>query len=117
MTTDTSDIVQNIPLGEEEYAPGAGVEHEHPSNARYVMVFVTLVILTAIEVALFYIPGIPQPLFVAALFVCAATKFTIVVMFFMHLKFDSPVFTTFFVGGLLMTVGAFVAVLAMFRAF
>ncbi len=41
----------------------------------------------------------------------------LVAAFFMHLKFDSKVFTTFFAGGLVMAIAAFIAVLAMFRAF
>jgi cytochrome c oxidase subunit 4 len=44
-------------------------------------------------------------------------KFALVAAFFMHLKFDSRVFSTFFAGGLVMAVAAFIAVLAMFRAF
>jgi hypothetical protein len=35
----------------------------------------------------------------------------------MHLKFDNKLFSTFFVGGMVMAIAAFVAVLAMFRAF
>jgi cytochrome c oxidase subunit 4 len=47
----------------------------------------------------------------------AACKFALVVAFFMHLRFDSRLFTAFFAGALVMAGAAFLAVLTMFRAF
>ncbi len=93
--------------------------HAHPGNAEYVRIAIILAVLTAIEVALFYMEdaGIfGAAVLVPSLIGLAFVKFLLVAMFFMHLKFDSPVFSAFFTGALITTILAFVAVLSMFRA-
>ena len=102
---------------EEEYAAGAGVEHEHPGAGEYVRIAAILAIITAVEVAIYYIEALDPKALTVMLLVLSACKFTLVALFFMHLKFDNRIFSTFFTGGLVMTVLAFIAVLAMFRAF
>jgi len=47
----------------------------------------------------------------------AVTKFALVAMWYMHLKFDSRFFSALFVGGLLAAVTVFVVVLLTFRVF
>ena len=49
---------------------------------------------------------------VPILVVLSALKFSLVVMWFMHLRFDSRLFSTFFVGGLILVAALFVVVLA-----
>jgi cytochrome c oxidase subunit 4 len=90
--------------------------HAHPGTGEYVRVAVILAIITAIEVAIYYFDLNTYTL-VIGLIGLSIVKFTLVAMFFMHLRFDSRVFAAFFVGGLLMTIAAFIAVLGMFRAF
>jgi cytochrome c oxidase subunit IV len=88
----------------------------HPGAGEYVMVAAVLAIITAIEVAIYYF-DLNRTTLVVTLLALSAVKFSMVAAFFMHLKFDTRVFTTFFAGGLAMAVAAFIAVLAMFRAF
>jgi hypothetical protein len=44
-------------------------------------------------------------------------KFAIVAGYFMHLKFDSPMFTKFFVAGLVLAVAVYMATLTAFQYF
>jgi cytochrome c oxidase subunit 4 len=76
-------------------------EHSHPSPAKYVGIAVFLAIVTALEVALYYIT-MPEWLVVVLLLVLATMKFAIVAGFFMHLKFDSPMLRRLFVTGLIL---------------
>ena len=59
--------------------------------------------ITLLEVAIFYIPALGAVL-VPLLLGLSAGKFLLVVMFFMHLRFDSRLFTRVFVAGLLLSV-------------
>jgi cytochrome c oxidase subunit IV len=104
---------------EDEYPHGDGVVHEHPSNAVYIRIAVILGVITAVEIGLYYLErlGINPIALGSSLIILSALKFGLVAAFFMHLKFDNRIFTTFFVGGMLMTAAALIAVLAMFRAF
>ena len=89
----------------------------HASIRTYINVAVALTILTAIEVASLYIPGIPNWLLVTALIVMAALKFFLVVGFFMHLKYDHGIMRALFVVPLVIAIAIILAVMALFSAF
>jgi cytochrome c oxidase subunit 4 len=94
-----------------EHAPGqAVVRRGHPDEAEYIKIGLILGTLTAIEVVVYYF-NIPRSIFVVMLIGLSAVKFTAVVMFFMHLKFDSRIFTTAFVTGFLLAAAIFSVVL------
>jgi cytochrome c oxidase subunit 4 len=88
------------PVGQHgEHATHAG----HPTVKTYVVIGVILTVITAIEVAIFYIPALAAVL-IPTLLVLSLVKFMTVVMFYMHLKFDSRVFWRVFFGPLLLAV-------------
>ena len=91
------------------------LEH-HPSPRKYVWVAVILAIVTAIEVAIYYIDSIASrhSLLITSLLVFALIKFVMVGAYFMHLKFDSPVFRRFFITGLILAMAVFAVVLVFF---
>lgn len=91
-------------------------EHAHPGGAEYVRIAVILAVLTAVEVALYYL-DLNKATLVASLSVLMVGKFSLVALFFMHLKFDNRLFSWLFTGGIVTTIAAFIAVLAMFRIF
>lgn len=91
-------------------------EHAHPGPGEYIRIAVILGLITAVEVAIYYFDLNTYTL-IGSLLILSAAKFALVAAFFMHLKFDSKVFSTFFAGGIVMAVAAFIAVLAMFHAF
>jgi cytochrome c oxidase subunit IV len=76
-------------------------EHTHPSPVKYVGIAVLLAVITALEVALYYI-AMPEALLVVLLLILATAKFALVAGFFMHLKFDSPMLRRVFVTGIIL---------------
>jgi cytochrome c oxidase subunit 4 len=97
-------------------APAAhGGAHGHPSPKEYVRIGVVLATLTAIEVAASY--TIDGALLIVTLLGLAIIKFAIVVMWFMHLKFDDRRYARFFVMGLALAATLYLVVLMLSRVF
>jgi cytochrome c oxidase subunit 4 len=88
----------------------------HPGPAEYVKVAVVLSIATGFEVGLYYL-SLPHTLFVSLLLFFAVMKFTLVALFFMHLRFDSRIFRRLFVTGLALAITVYMVVLLTFRVF
>ena len=82
---------------------------DHPSDVKYIQIALILGAITAAEVAASYIDI--GKLFVPLLVVCMIAKFGIVAGFFMHLRFDNPLFRRVFVFGLLLAVAVYIIVL------
>ena len=89
----------------------------HASVKTYINVAVALAILTAIEVASLYIPGVPNGFLVTALLIMSVLKFFLVVGFFMHLRYDSAILRSLFVGPLIIAILIILALMALFSAF
>ena len=91
-------------------------EHaDHPSDARYVGIAIILAVLTAVEVlASVYEEELGDGLLIGSLMVMMVVKFFIVAAYFMHLKFDSPLFTKFFVAGLVLATIVYIIMLSAF---
>lgn len=83
----------------------------HPTVRTYVSIGVVLAIVTAVELAFYYIE-VPQGALLFALLVLSLMKFVLVVLWFMHLQLDSPMFSALFTGGMVLTVALFFVVLA-----
>lgn len=88
--------------------------HSHPTWKTYVMVGLVLTIITAIEVAIFYIPALESVL-VPVLLALSAAKFFIVVFYYMHLKFDSPVFRRVFFSPMVLALVVVVGLIILFK--
>jgi len=88
----------------------------HVSNRFYVVIALILAVLTAMEVMVFYVQAL-RPVLVPLLLVMMAAKFALVIMFFMHLKFDSPLLTGVFTWGVFMAVSIILALMAIFGKF
>jgi cytochrome c oxidase subunit IV len=95
-------------------APREDVElAHHPEPRTYVKVAVILAIVTALEVAIYYVPSIRDFLIPSLLFF-AVIKFIMVAAYFMHLRFDSPIFKRFFMVGIFLALAVFGVVLWFF---
>jgi cytochrome c oxidase subunit 4 len=86
----------------------------HATVGTYVQVAFVLGIITAIEVATLYVPGIPNWLLVTGLLLMSAVKFALVVGFFMHLRYDHNIMRSLFIGPLLIAICIIVALMALF---
>src|SRR5688572_29925044 len=94
----------NLPDSAEAHAhaPHAEVEHAHPTWSTYWKVALILLIIAIAEVWAYYIPAfVASRAFVPTLLIMSAMKFIIVVMFYMHLKYDHRLFRVLFTGPLL----------------
>ena len=88
----------------------------HPSPKEYIRIAIILGLVTAAEVAIYYVEALEEIL-VPLLLAFAVFKFALVVLWFMHLKFDSRTYARFFLMGLAGAVTLYVIVLLTFRAF
>ncbi|MCH8345388.1 MAG: cytochrome C oxidase subunit IV family protein [Chloroflexi bacterium] len=87
-------------------------EGAHPGPLEYIKIGLILAAITAVEVGIYYIEAIEDVL-VPILIVLSALKFTLVVLWFMHLRFDNRLFSWLLGGGLMLAVMLMVIVLAM----
>jgi len=87
--------------------------HDHPTDAKYIRVAIVLGIVTALEVATYFVDV--GPILIPALMVMMVVKFFYVAAWFMHLKFDSVVFTRFFVTGLILATAVYCIALTVFE--
>lgn len=93
-------------------------DSRHPSFKQYVMIAIILFVITAVE----FLIIVPQgwkgsSVVIAPLVFLSVLKFAIVVMFYMHLRFDSRTFSIVFVAGLVLAVLVGSAVLGLFGSF
>lgn len=96
--------------------PLSGVERAHPGPRTYIAVAIWLAIATAAEVALFYL-DMPDGLLIGSLMFFMIVKFTMVVAYFMHLKFDARIFRRLMVTGIALALTVYIIVLATFGLF
>ena len=90
--------------------------HDHPSDWAYVKIALILAAITAVEVVTYFETVFNWGRFlIPSLVLMMIVKFWLVATWFMHLKFDNPIFSKMFVGGLLLAVGVYVATLTAFE--
>jgi cytochrome c oxidase subunit 4 len=87
----------------------------HPGPGQYVRVAVVLAVATAMEVGLYYL-DLPHPLFATLLLFFAVLKFSLVALWFMHLRFDNHIFRRLFVTGIILAMAVYLIVLTIFGA-
>lgn len=89
----------------------------HWSDLKYVQLAIALAIVTAIEVAISYMVDDLGKAFLPLLLILMLVKFFAVVLFFMHLRFDSKVFSLMFYTGIGLAVSVYVVTLLTFKFF
>ena len=94
-----------------------GVGHAHPSDRTYVGIALILALITAAEVVTFYLEDSLGSILVPVLLLMMVVKFVMVAGYFMHLKFDSNLFTRLFVAGVVLATVVYVTVLLTFEYF
>ena len=92
-----------------------GIEHEHPTWSVYWKVATILTVITVAEVWAYYVPSfVASRAFVPTLLVLSAAKFAIVVLFYMHLRYDHRLFRALFTGPLIIAMITLVTLLFLF---
>jgi len=94
-----------------------GEVHEHPTWKEYKWVALILTLITVVEVWIYYTPFSKTPFFVPVLLIMSVAKFTIVVMFYMHLKYDHKLFRALFTGPLTIAMATLISLLFLFSKF
>ena len=104
------------PAGTAHAAPSHDAHvHAHPTWKQYKWVALILTLITVVEVWIYYIPSfVASKLFVPSLLIMSAVKFAIVVMFYMHLKYDARLFRALFTGPLIIAVVTIISLLFLF---
>jgi cytochrome c oxidase subunit IV len=87
-------------------------EHAHPGPGEYVKIALILGVVTAIEVAAYYVKGLSDGVLSAALLVMMVVKFALVGLWFMHLRFDSKLFRRLFLVGIVLALAVYTVAMA-----
>jgi cytochrome c oxidase subunit 4 len=90
--------------------------HSHPEPLTYFKVAMALIFLTALEVMVFYFEWLGYGIIPVLAFLSIG-KFAIVVMYYMHLKFDSKLFTYVFLAALMLATVVILWLMALFGWF
>jgi cytochrome c oxidase subunit 4 len=85
--------------------------HHHPHPSAYVGIAILLALITAGEIGLFYVKDISDTWNTILLLIMMVVKFALVALWFMHLRFEAPIFKRLFVGGILLAVSVYAVVL------
>lgn len=93
---------------------GDDAAHSHPGWKFYVMIGVVLCIITGVEVAIVYIPQLAS-IMIPILLTLSAAKFIIVVLFYMHLKSDSVVFSRVFFAPMALATLVIIGMIILFK--
>jgi len=103
LTTDETPLAERRPHAE------GGSHGAHPKDSVYIIVAAVLAAITLAEVLMSYshIAYFTN----WTLIVLAILKFALVVLFFMHLRFDNPVFRRLFLTGIMVAVSVYLIVL------
>lgn len=88
--------------------------HGHGHAKTYILIGAILTIITAVEVAIFYIPQLESVL-VPILLTLSASKFVLVVLFYMHLRDDDRLFSRVFFGPLFLAVLVVISLVILFK--
>jgi cytochrome c oxidase subunit IV len=91
--------------------------YTHHSDWVYIKVAIILAVLTAIEVSTYYFEDEYGAFFLPVLLGLMVIKFVMVLLYFMHLKYDAKIFSRLFYAGLFLALAVYIGALAAFQFF
>ena len=95
----------------------------HPGPRQYIQIAVILAAITLLEVLAYYVEQgaferfgitLPRTAMTILLIVMMVLKFVLVVLWYMHLRFDSPVYQRLFLTGVILVLSIFLVVVLTF---
>ena len=83
--------------------------HDHPTDAKYIKIALFLGVVTALEVGTYFWEDLfghapSTTALIVTLFPMMIIKFVVVAMYFMHLKYDNPIFRRVFIFGMVLAI-------------
>jgi cytochrome c oxidase subunit 4 len=90
----------------------ASASEQHATTRTYVIVAAILTAVTGLEFGVIYVRRL-APILLPLLLTLSAGKFALVVMFYMHLRYDSRILTFLFVAPLVLATVVAVAVMTL----
>lgn len=90
-------------------------DHHVPSDMYFIKVALVLAVFTAVETSTYWWPA--SSFTTPTLLLLMAVKFWIIIRIFMHLKFDSPLFSVMFYIGLGLALFVYIVYLFTFQFF
>ena len=87
--------------------------HSHPTPKTYAKIAGVLCAITLVEFLFYYIHGMRHVL-IPILVILSAIKFSLVAMFYMHLRFEHNIFTRLLLVGMFIGVGVVLSLLVLF---
>ena len=113
MTTTPTTATDGPETAGNEHGP---LDHEHPSDWLYVKTAIILAVITAAEILLYVVEDdLPRSVVVGSLLTMMVVKFIVVASYFMHLKYDNPIFRRVFYFGLVLAVAVYLIALTTFE--
>jgi cytochrome c oxidase subunit 4 len=90
-------------------------KHHIPSDRHFIVIALWLALLTALETSTYWVDlgAFTTPL----LLIMMSIKFFMIILVFMHLKYDSPVLRALFYAGLGLSIFVYCVFLATFKFF
>ena len=117
--TSTTDHVEHASEG--DHAEHHGHDGHVPSDGYFVRIALILALVTALETSTYWwgdwFGGNLDRAVVPALLIMMAIKFVMIVSVFMHLKFDSKIFSFMFYTGLVLAIFVYMVFLFTFQYF
>ena len=98
---------------DEAHADVHPTDEHHPTPREYVQIAVVLAVLTAMEIGASYV-ALPHWVFLTTLILLMTLKFALVAGWFMHLKYDTKLYTRLMITGLSGAVVLYAIVLLAF---
>jgi len=97
-------------------SPEPGVEEHYPDEWQYIKVALILFVITMGEVGIYYLSGAMDAVITLMVFMMIA-KFSLVALYFMHLRFDSKLFRRLFVTGIILAIAVYLIALSSLHIF
>ena len=97
----------------------AGQEHaaeQHYSEWHYAKVALILFAITMAEVGIYYVTGARQAV-TTLMLIMMVVKFSLVALYFMHLRFDNKLFRRLFVTGIILAIIVYMIALSSLHVF
>ena len=88
-------------------------DHAHPDRSSYIQIAIVLAVMTTIEVLLYaFRDSLGRTVTTPSLIILTVGKFLLVMLWFMHLRFDHPVLRRLFIAGIALAATVFAVVTA-----